>query len=65
MVAGTRGGYSQKSRLLVPVEAFAAATAVPWTMSPPSDGHPSLDGSARLGFPGAAATPVWVQAVLL
>ena len=31
----------------------------------PSDGHPSLDGSARLGFPGAAATPVWVQAVLL
>ena len=65
VLAGTRGGCSQKSRFLVLVEAFAAATAVPWTMSSPSDGHPSLDGSARLGFPGAAATPVRVQAVLL
>ena len=65
VVAGTRGGYSQKSRLLVPVEAFAAAPAVPWVRSPPSDRQPALSGSARLGFPGVAATSVRVQAVLL
>ena len=33
------------------MEAFAAAPAVPWGRSPPSDGHPFLDGSVRARLP--------------
>lgn len=34
------------------MEAFATAPAVPWGMSPPSDGHPFLDDGVGARLPG-------------